>query len=237
MGTAMSAVLPAPLAMRVFAAFASGYFMSYALRSVNAVIAPDLIVEFGLSNAQLGSLSSAYFIAFAAMQMPLGIWLDRFGSRRVDATLLLVAAAGCAVFTAGRDAYTKRVETALLSEPKMLAKPVAQLPYAQKLRVEEVQGSWLRVSDGRRSGWVFAGNLAEQKPSATKGLDGLPLAASATTASTAARPLTPTSSDYSERRGLADAAADLQWLEQQHALLPTPTIQEFLKTEKKGEFQ
>ena len=98
MGTAMSAVLPAPLAMRVFAAFASGYFMSYALRSVNAVIAPDLIAEFGLSNAQLGSLSSAYFIAFAAMQMPLGIWLDRFGSRRVDATLLLVAAAGCAVF-------------------------------------------------------------------------------------------------------------------------------------------
>lgn len=91
-------VLPAALAIRVFAAFASGYFMSYALRSVNAVIAPELIAEFGLSNAQLGSLSSAYFFAFAAMQMPLGIWLDRFGSRRVDAALLLVAAAGCAVF-------------------------------------------------------------------------------------------------------------------------------------------
>ncbi|MCO5106055.1 MAG: MFS transporter [Burkholderiaceae bacterium] len=98
MGTAVSAVLPAPLAMRVFAAFASGYFMSYALRSVNAVIAPDLIAEFGLSNSQLGSLSAAYFIAFAAMQMPLGVWLDRFGSRRVDATLLLVAAAGCGAF-------------------------------------------------------------------------------------------------------------------------------------------
>jgi len=98
MSTVASPVLPAALAIRVFAAFASGYFMSYALRSVNAVIAPDLIAEFGLSNAQLGSLSSAYFFAFAAMQMPLGIWLDRFGSRRVDATLLLVAAAGCAVF-------------------------------------------------------------------------------------------------------------------------------------------
>ena len=84
MTAATTGVLPAPLAIRVFAAFASGYFMSYALRSVNAVIAPDLIAEFGLTNAQLGSLSSVYFFAFAAMQMPLGIWLDRFGSRRVD---------------------------------------------------------------------------------------------------------------------------------------------------------
>lgn len=153
------------------------------------------------------------------------------------ALLLASAAAASAVFTAGRDAYTKRVQTALLSEPKMLAKPVAQLPYAQKLRVEEVQGSWLRVSDGRRAGWIFAGNLSEEKPSSTKGLDGLPLAASATTASTAARPLTPTSTDYSERRGLAAAATDLQWLEQQHALLPAHTVQAFLKSERKGEFQ
>jgi sugar phosphate permease len=71
-------------AIRVFAAFAAGYFMSYALRSVNAMIAPALIDEFGLSNAELGSLSSAYFFAFAAAQLPLGIALDRYGSRRVD---------------------------------------------------------------------------------------------------------------------------------------------------------
>lgn len=94
----MSTILPAGPAIRVFAAFACGYFMSYALRSVNAMIAPDLIDDFGLTNAQLGSLSAAYFFSFAAMQLPLGIWLDRFGSRRVDASLLLVAAAGCAVF-------------------------------------------------------------------------------------------------------------------------------------------
>ncbi|HRO58292.1 MAG TPA: MFS transporter, partial [Burkholderiaceae bacterium] len=90
--------LPRGAAIRVFLAFAAGYFMSYALRSVNAMIAPALIDEFGLSNAQLGSLSAAYFLSFAALQLPLGIWLDRYGSRRVDATLLLIAAAGCTVF-------------------------------------------------------------------------------------------------------------------------------------------
>ncbi len=83
-------------AWHIFACFASAYFMSYALRAVNAVIAPDLMREFALSNAQLGSLSSAYFFAFALLQLPLGICLDRFGSRRTNALLLVVAALGCA---------------------------------------------------------------------------------------------------------------------------------------------
>lgn len=110
----MSGPLPAGLAIRVFLAFASAYFMSYALRSVNAVIAPDLVAEFGLSNARLGALSSAYFLAFAAMQMPLGVWLDRFGSRRVDAALLLVAALGCTVFAIARDATVLWIGRALI---------------------------------------------------------------------------------------------------------------------------
>lgn len=152
--------------------------------------------------------------------------------------LALVSAGGLfAVFTPGGEAYTKRLETALLSEPKMLSKPVAQLPYARKVRIEQIEGSWIRVSDGKRSGWIFAGNLAEQKPSEQKGLDGLPIAASQTSASTAARPLTPASTDYSQRRGLADAANDLQWLENQSALIGPATVQEFLQSEKKGEFQ
>ena len=86
------------LAVRIFGCFAAGYFMSYGLRSVNAVLAPDLIAELGLTHSQLGSLSSAYFLAFAAMQVPLGIWLDRFGPRRVNAVLMGVAALGCVAF-------------------------------------------------------------------------------------------------------------------------------------------
>lgn len=73
-------MLAAPGAIRVFLAFASGYFMSFGLRSVNAVIAPELVAEFGLTNAQLGSLSATYFLAFASVQIPLGVLLDRFGS-------------------------------------------------------------------------------------------------------------------------------------------------------------
>lgn len=83
---------------RLFLIMSSGYLMSYGLRAINATIAPELVDEMDLTNTQLGSLTSAYFLAFAFMQLPLGIWLDRFGPRRVDSVLMAVAAAGCLVF-------------------------------------------------------------------------------------------------------------------------------------------
>ena len=54
--------------------------------------------DFSLNATDLGLLTSAYFFAFGAFQLPLGILLDRFGPRRVEASLLLVAALGCLIF-------------------------------------------------------------------------------------------------------------------------------------------
>lgn len=86
---------------RVFAPFAVGYFLSYLLRNANAVISPELRGDLGLTAADLGLLTSAYLLAFGAFQLPLGILLDRYGPRRVEAGLLLICAAGCALFAAG----------------------------------------------------------------------------------------------------------------------------------------
>jgi predicted MFS family arabinose efflux permease len=86
-----------------FLPFAAGYFLSYLYRTVNAVIGPYLIRDLGLDAGSLGLLTSAYFVTFAAIQLPLGILLDRFGPRRVEAVLLLCAAAGAIVFALARD--------------------------------------------------------------------------------------------------------------------------------------
>ena len=83
---------------RVFTPFALGYFLSYTYRTVNAVIAPDLVLDLGLNANALGLLTSAYFLSFAAFQLPLGILLDHYGPRRVEAALLLFAALGAALF-------------------------------------------------------------------------------------------------------------------------------------------
>lgn len=93
-----TAPLPARLVLLVFCPFAAGFFLSFLFRNVTAVIAKDLAGEFALSPAALGLLTSVYFLTFAAMQVPVGVFLDRFGPRRVTASLLVVAAAGAVSF-------------------------------------------------------------------------------------------------------------------------------------------
>ncbi|MBI1905892.1 MAG: MFS transporter [Rhodocyclales bacterium] len=85
----------------LFLPFAMGYYLSYLVRTVNAVISPDLTRELTLSAADLGLLTSAYFITFGAAQIPLGIALDRYGPRRVEGGLLILAALGAASFALG----------------------------------------------------------------------------------------------------------------------------------------
>lgn len=92
--------MPAPSFTPLYAAFAAGYFLSYLYRTVNAVIAPELTSSLGISPSSLGFLTSVYFVAFAAMQLPAGMLLDRFGPRRIEPVLLVVAAAGTLVFAA-----------------------------------------------------------------------------------------------------------------------------------------
>lgn len=93
--------MSAALVARVFAPFAAGFFLSYVYRVVNAVVGPGLAGEFGLTAEDLGLLTSVYFLTFAAFQLPLGVLLDRFGPRRVDAMLLVIAAAGALLFAMG----------------------------------------------------------------------------------------------------------------------------------------
>lgn len=86
------------LTARVFLPFAAGYYLSYLFRAINALIANHLSSDTGLGTADLGLLTSVYFLVFAVAQIPVGILLDRFGPRRVQSALLLLAAAGAGLF-------------------------------------------------------------------------------------------------------------------------------------------
>ena len=100
--------VPLRLVVTVLLPFSAAYFMSYGLRNINAVLAPELTRELSLSAADLGFLTSMFYIAFALVQLPFGVLLDRYGSRRVNASLLLVAAAGCALHAVG-ESFTQLV--------------------------------------------------------------------------------------------------------------------------------
>ncbi|NVK31443.1 MAG: MFS transporter [Gammaproteobacteria bacterium] len=84
---------------RVYLPLALGYALSYFYRNANAIIEQDLVAELSLTASSLGLLTSMYFISFAACQIPVGMWLDRYGPRKTEAGLLLFAAVGAVIFS------------------------------------------------------------------------------------------------------------------------------------------
>ncbi len=140
-------------------------------------------------------------------------------------------------YEVGDKAFTKKLETALLEEPKPLAHPVAKLGYAAELSVEQVNGPWLLVSAGENHGWIFQGNVAEKKPSASPKTDFLPATAAETTASIAARPLDEVAKNYGDQKGLGEAKTDVEWVEQQSAQVNDATVTEYLQAKKLGEYK
>ncbi len=78
--------------------------IDFIFRIAYGLIAPDLSAEFSLNAAQLGLISSVFFIAFGLSQLPLGLALDRFGPRRTTLFLLATAIAGALLFIHADDA-------------------------------------------------------------------------------------------------------------------------------------
>lgn len=83
---------------RVTFPLAAANFMNQAARTVMAIVGPVLAVELGLSAVELGVLAACMFASYAVAQLPLGVALDAFGPRRVQAVLMSLAATGLALF-------------------------------------------------------------------------------------------------------------------------------------------
>jgi MFS family permease len=103
------------LILCVLLPFAAGYFLSYVFRTINALIAGDLTAELDLSAADLGLLTSVYFLVFAAVQLPLGALLDRHGPGAIQSALLLLASVGALLFAVSESLLGLVVGRALLA--------------------------------------------------------------------------------------------------------------------------
>ena len=101
-------------AVALVATLALAYVVSQLLRNSIAVIAPDLAADLSISASELGLLSSVYFFAFAAMQLPLGIAMDRWGP-----TICMVACAGVVVAGSGLFALAQSPSVLILARVLM----------------------------------------------------------------------------------------------------------------------
>lgn len=81
--------------LRAVAAYTLGtLFFGYAFtqRVAPSVMTAELMRDFAVGAAALGSLSAFYFYSYAAIQLPVGMLLDRFGPRKLLAAALVVCA-------------------------------------------------------------------------------------------------------------------------------------------------
>lgn len=85
-----------PFLVALVAAFSIGH----AYRTLPAALAPALSADLALDSSALGIFGGAFNIVFAAMQLPIGVALDRYELRRVVAALLASALAGTALHAA-----------------------------------------------------------------------------------------------------------------------------------------
>ena len=85
-------------ALAVWACAALFYGYQYILRVSPGVLTADLERDFGVHGCALGILAAWYYNAYACLQVPVGLALDRFGTRKLVSISILLCACGAAVF-------------------------------------------------------------------------------------------------------------------------------------------
>jgi MFS family permease len=123
-------------AVPLVATLISIYIVSQFLRNSIGVIAPNLAGELALSAAEIGLLSSTYFLVFAAVQIPVGAALDRFGPRLCLLAGAAITVAGTVVFAAASSPGALIVGRALLGLGTAGSLVASLAVYAQRFRPE-----------------------------------------------------------------------------------------------------
>jgi ACS family glucarate transporter-like MFS transporter len=71
-----------PVRWRVLAVLSMVGFVNYALRNVLSVAIPDIRTEFGFTSAELGWILGSFNLSYTLLQVPGGIFGQRYGARR-----------------------------------------------------------------------------------------------------------------------------------------------------------
>jgi hypothetical protein len=159
--------------------FGFGFFLSMFTRTVSNIVKQPIQLELGLNEEAISlALGASFFVTFALAQIPVGLLLDRYDPRRVNACLFLVAACGAVVMAYSGDGTVLSLGRILMGigfaagmmaslKAYLLWFPRERLPTINSLQfMIRVLGAWsaskptellLRVLDWRELYLLFAG--------------------------------------------------------------------------------
>ena len=89
--------MPIPFYSVIWGILVYTWICNYLIRMALSSLLPPIIEEFGLSYTSAGFLSTGFFYAYLAMQLPAGVLGDRFGRKRLLLTGVLLGAAASAL--------------------------------------------------------------------------------------------------------------------------------------------
>ncbi len=84
---------------------ATFFFVDYFARVAPSVMADDLMRTFQVTAFALGGLSSFFYYPYVMMQLPVGILVDRYGTRRLLVMATLICSAACIWFSFTQNIY------------------------------------------------------------------------------------------------------------------------------------
>jgi sugar phosphate permease len=112
---------PLRLSVLIWGLAAAFYLFGFFQRVTPASLAGDLMRDFALTAAALGNLSAFYFYAYAAMQIPTGILVDRLGPSRLFFAGALLSGAGALMFALAESVLVAGLGRALIGASHGLA--------------------------------------------------------------------------------------------------------------------
>lgn len=74
------------------------FFYAFVQRVAPSVMVDELMRDFAVGGAVLGNLSAFYYYAYAGLQIPVGVLMDRIGPRRLVSLALALVGVGSLVF-------------------------------------------------------------------------------------------------------------------------------------------
>ncbi|MBP5856032.1 MFS transporter [Marivibrio halodurans] len=102
---------------RAVFAFALGCLVfgyAFLQRVAPSVMTEELMRAFSVGGAALGSVSAFYFYAYAGMQLPVGLLIDRFGPRRMMAGAMATCMIGSVLFATSESLAIAAIGRALI---------------------------------------------------------------------------------------------------------------------------
>lgn len=105
---------PIRISLLIWALAASFYLFGFFQRVTPGVLTEELTQAFDLNRAGLGNLSAFYFYFYAAMQIPVGLLVDRVGPRKILALGALLAGVGAMLFGLADEALWASVGRGLI---------------------------------------------------------------------------------------------------------------------------